>query len=77
MKTNCRIKPYTVNGDVYDAFDLLKDKKGSNTLVELSGSVKMKERLTLPEDLEKKFKGAELKEYNERFQKYKQRKGIK
>ncbi|REA59663.1 metallophosphoesterase [Dyadobacter luteus] len=70
-------KAYTVNGDVYDAFDLLKDKKGSNTLVELFGSVKMKERLTLPEDLEKKFKGAELKEYNERFQKYKQRKGIK
>lgn len=70
-------KAYTVNGDTYDAFDLLKDKKGQNTLVELSGSLKTEERLSLPEDLQKKFKEADLKEYNERFQRYKQRKAGK
>ncbi len=68
---------YTVNGDTYDAFDLLKDKNGQNTLVELSGSLKMEERLTLPEDLQKRFKDADLKEYTERFQNYKKRKAVK
>ena len=70
-------KAYTVNGDIYDAFDLLKDKNGQNSLVELSGSLKMQERLDLPAELQKRFKEAELKEYNERFQKYKQRKALK
>ena len=70
-------KAYTVNGDTYDAFDLVKDQKGQNTLVELSGSLKMQERLNLPEDLQKRFKEADLKEYNERFLKYKQRKSNK
>lgn len=70
-------KAYTVNGDVYDAFDLLKDKNGQNSLVELSGSLKMQERLDLPEELQKRFQEAELKEYNERFQKYRQRKALK
>ncbi len=70
-------KAYTVNGDTYDAFDLLKDAKGKNTLVELAPSLKMQERLDLPEDLQKRFKEADLKEYNERFLKYKQRKAVK
>ena len=70
-------KAYTVNGDTYDAFDLLKDKKGRNTLVELSGGLKMQERLNLPYNLQKSFKDADLMEYNDRFQKYKNRKGIK
>lgn len=70
-------KAFTVNGDTYDAFDLLKDKNGGNTLTELSGSLKMKERLDLPEELQKRFKESELNEYNERFQKYKQRKNLK
>jgi len=70
-------KAYTVNGEIYDAFDLVKDKSGQNSLVELSGSLKMQERLDLPDELQKRFKEAELKEYNERFQKYKQRKAIK
>ncbi len=70
-------KAYTVNGDTYDAFHLLKDKKGKNTLVELSGGLKMQERLNLPYNLQKSFKDADLMEYNDRFQKYKNRKGIK
>jgi 3',5'-cyclic AMP phosphodiesterase CpdA len=70
-------KAHTVNGDTYDAFDLLKDPKGENTLVELSGSLKMQERLELPEDLLRRFKDADLKEYNERFQRYKEGKAVK
>ena len=70
-------KAYTVNGEIYDAFDLVKDKNGQNSLVELSGSLKMQERLDLPDELQKRFKEAELKEYNERFRKYKQRKSMK
>ncbi|NIJ53363.1 purple acid phosphatase family protein [Dyadobacter arcticus] len=70
-------KAFTVNGDLYDAFDLAKDKNGSNTLVELSDKLEMQERLKLPERYEKSFKEAELKEYNERYQEYKKRKGIK
>ncbi|WAC12249.1 purple acid phosphatase family protein [Dyadobacter pollutisoli] len=70
-------KAFTVNGDLYDAFDLNKDKAGSNTLVELSTALKMQERLELPERYQKSFKEAELKEYNERYQEYKKRKGIK
>ena len=70
-------KAYTVNGDIYDAFDLEKDKKGQNTLVELSNSLQMKERLDLPERYQKSFKQEELKEYNDRYQQYKKRKGLK
>lgn len=70
-------KAYTVNGDLYDSFDLEKDKQGQNTLVELSNSLKMQERLDLPERYQKSFKKEELKEYNERYQEYKKRKGLK
>nr|WP_295931089.1 metallophosphoesterase family protein [uncultured Dyadobacter sp.] len=70
-------KAFTVNGDLYDAFDLSKDKNGVNTLVELSNTLKMKERLDLPEHYMKTFKDEELKEYNQRYQEYKKRKGIK
>ncbi|MET7256633.1 purple acid phosphatase family protein [Dyadobacter fermentans] len=70
-------KAFTVNGDLYDAFDLNKDKNGVNTLVELSNTLKMQERLDLPEHYMKTFKEEELKEYNQRYQEYKKRKGIK
>jgi len=67
-------KAYTVNGDLYDSFDLKKDSKGENTLVELSNSLQMQERLELPERLQKSFNEKELKEYNQRFLDYKARK---
>jgi hypothetical protein len=70
-------KAFTVNGDLYDAFDLNKDKNGVNTLVELSNTLKMKERLDLPANYLKSFKDEELKEYNQRYQEYKKRKGVK
>lgn len=68
---------YTVTGELYDAFDLNKNKKGVNQLIELSGTLKTKERIELPERLLKSLKEEDLKQYNERFQQYKKRKGIK
>ena len=70
-------KAFTVNGDLYDAFDLNKDKNGVNTLLELSNTLKMQERLDLPASYLKSFKEEELKDYNQRYQEYKKRKGIK
>ena len=67
-------KAYTVNGDVYDSFELLKDSKGKNALKDLSNSLKMQERLDLPTYMQKTIKEADLKEYNERFKNYKARK---
>jgi hypothetical protein len=69
-------KAFTVNGDLYDAFELNKDNAGKNTLVELEGTLQMKERLELPERYLKTFKEADLKKYNERYQEYKKRKGL-
>ena len=46
-------------------------------MVELSSTLQIKERLDLPEHYQKSFKKEELKEYNERFQEYKKRKGLK
>ena len=67
-------KAYTVNGDLYDSFDLQKDEKGENTLLEYSSSLQMQERLGLPERLQKRFNQREMKEYNQRFLDYKARK---
>ncbi|WP_159467247.1 metallophosphoesterase family protein [Dyadobacter sp. 3J3] len=70
-------KAFTVSGDLYDSFNLEKDKKGQNTLVELSTTLKMQERLELPDNLKKSFKAEQLEEYNKRFKEYKARKNLK
>ncbi|PWJ59321.1 calcineurin-like phosphoesterase family protein [Dyadobacter jejuensis] len=70
-------KAFTVTGELYDNFELTKDKKGVNTLIEKEHTLQMKERLELPARLQKQFKDAELQEYNERFKAYKKRKGLK
>ena len=67
-------KAYTVNGDLYDSFELQKDEKGQNTLVEQSNILQIQERLELPERLQKRFNKKEMKEYNQRFLDYKARK---
>lgn len=67
---------YTVSGALYDAFDLNKNKKGINQLVDLSSRIKAPERAEIPERMKKGLKEEQLKEYNERFKAYKKRKGI-
>lgn len=67
-------KAYTVDNDLYDSFDLQKNEKGENTLIEYANALKMQERLDLPERLKKRFNQKEMKEYNQRFLDYKARK---
>lgn len=67
---------YTVTGEKYDTFDLLKNGKGQNTLVDQS-PVLAPERLELPAEYQKKYKPQEMDEYRNRFQEYKARKQVK
>lgn len=67
---------YTVTGEKYDSFTLLKDQKGQNTLVD-QAPVLAPERLDLPTEFQKRYKPAEMNEYRNRFQEYKARKAAK
>jgi hypothetical protein len=67
---------FTVTGDLYDAFELNKNKNGENKLVDLAGNIKTPERAEIPERMKKGMKEEQLKQYNERFKAYKKRKGI-
>lgn len=64
---------YTVTGEKYDSFDLIKNSKGQNTLVDQAPAL-APERLDLPVDYQKRYKSEQLDEYNKRFQEYKARK---
>ena len=65
---------FTVTGQRYDAFELLKNNKGRNTLVDQAPAL-LPERLDLPADAQRTLKPAQLQEYRNRFQEYKARKG--
>ncbi|MBN8826675.1 MULTISPECIES: metallophosphoesterase family protein [unclassified Spirosoma] len=67
---------YTVTGEKYDSFDLLKDNKGKNTLVD-QAPVLSPERLELPAEYQKRYTPAQMDEYRNRFQEYKARKQAK
>lgn len=67
---------FTVNGDLYDAFDLNKNKKGVNKLVDLSKEIKIPERVEIPERMLKNLNTEQLREYNDRYKAYKKRKGL-
>ncbi|WP_080055489.1 purple acid phosphatase family protein [Spirosoma aerolatum] len=67
---------YTVTGEKYDSFDLLKDSKGTNTLVD-QAPLLSPERLELPAEYQKRYTPAQMDEYRNRFQEYKARKQAK
>jgi hypothetical protein len=67
---------YTVTGEKYDSFELIKSNKGQNTLVD-QAPVLAPERLELPAEYQKRFKPQEMDEYRNRFQEYKARKQAK
>ncbi|MBD2699189.1 metallophosphoesterase family protein [Spirosoma sp. BT702] len=67
---------YTVTGEKYDSFELTKNGKGQNTLVDQSPAL-APERLELPAEYQKRYKPEEMEQYRNRFQDYKARKGIK
>jgi len=64
---------YTVTGELYDTFTIVRNSKGQNTLNDQS-PVLPPERLELPVDYQKKYKPEQLDEYRNRFQEYKARK---
>ncbi len=66
-------KAYTVTGELYDAFELLKSPSGKNTLTDKTSSL-LPEKLDLPESYQKRYTPEQLDEYNRRFKAYKARK---
>ncbi|WP_273209071.1 purple acid phosphatase family protein [Runella zeae] len=67
---------YTVTGELYDAFQLVKNPKGKNTLVDQSPTLKP-ELLELPAQYRTRFTPKEKEEYENRFQEYKKKKQLK
>lgn len=67
---------YTVTGEKYDSFELLKNGKGVNTLTD-QAPVLPSERLELPAEYRKKYTPEQMNEYQNRFQQYKARKEAK
>ncbi|MEZ4902546.1 MAG: metallophosphoesterase family protein [Spirosomataceae bacterium] len=66
-------KSYTVTGELYDVFELNKDVKGKNRLIDQAPTL-APEKLALPEALQKRFKPEEIEAYENRFKEYKARK---
>ena len=66
-------RSYTVTGQLYDSFDLTKNAKGQNTLVDQAPAL-APERLELPAEYKKRFNEQQMEEYNRRFKEYKARK---
>lgn len=64
---------YTVTGELYDEFELLKDKKGRNKLIDKAPLLPA-DKLELPEGYKARYTPQQLEEYNNRFQNYKKRK---
>ncbi|HLL97332.1 MAG TPA: metallophosphoesterase family protein [Spirosoma sp.] len=64
---------YTVTGEPYDSFEIVKNGKGLNTLND-QAPVLSSERLELPVEYQKRYKPEQLEEYRNRFKEYKARK---
>ncbi|GAB3022924.1 purple acid phosphatase family protein [Spirosoma pulveris] len=67
---------YTVTGEKYDSFELIKNSKGQTTLADQAPAL-APERLDLPAEYQKRYKPDQLEEYNNRFKAYKARKQAK
>jgi 3',5'-cyclic AMP phosphodiesterase CpdA len=60
-------KAYTVDGELYDAFKLVKKKSGRNNVVESNEVNNIKQRSDIPEGAQKKYTEDELKKYKKQF----------
>ena len=67
-----RFEAYMVNGQLYDAFELRKEKNGRNLFFDLAPE-DVPERLELPRRYQERLNEEQLKDYQTRFQKYKAR----
>ena len=67
---------YTVTGQKYDSFTLLKGKNRKNTLTD-QAPLLAPERLDLPAEFLKRYKPEQMEEYKTRYQEYRARKEAK
>ncbi|MEM1326452.1 MAG: metallophosphoesterase family protein [Bacteroidota bacterium] len=68
-----KYEAYTVTGELYDAFELKKQKTGRNLFVDLADEA-IEERLDLPERAKKQYTEENMMEYEGRIKAYKKRK---
>ena len=67
---------YTVTGEKYDSFALVKGSNRQNTLTD-QAPLLAPERLGLPAEFQKRYKPEQMEEYKTRYQEYKARKQAK
>ena len=60
---------YTVTGELYDAFRLVKDQNGMNTFLESGKIDVIDQRTEIPENAKRRYSEEDLKKYNERYSK--------
>ncbi|MCB0629698.1 MAG: metallophosphoesterase family protein [Lewinella sp.] len=70
-----RYEAYSVDDQLYDAFELKKDADGDNLFYDLAPK-NVEERLELPPNYLKRLSEAELEAYRSRFETYKARKAL-
>ncbi|MEM9859709.1 MAG: metallophosphoesterase family protein [Bacteroidota bacterium] len=68
-----RYEAYTVTGELYDAFELEKQKNGRNLFVDLAPK-EVEERLEIPERMKREFTEEDIIRYEGRLKAYKERK---
>lgn len=68
-----KYQSYAVTGEKYDAFELIKNAKGKNRLVDHDPELPA-ERLEMPAEYQKRHTPQQKEEYRNRFQEYKARK---
>ncbi len=59
---------YTVSGDLYDEFRIVKNKKGKNRFKESKEIGEIEQRTEIPEGAKEKYTNDELQKYQEEFQ---------
>ena len=62
-------KSFSVDGKLYDEFQIIKDKKGKNHVLEADEVARIKERTEIPEGAVKKYSEEELRQYQQKFNK--------
>jgi hypothetical protein len=68
-----RVEAYTVTGELYDAFDIKKNRRGQKTLIDWAPGL-MKERTELPYSYQGRLTPEQQKEFDEKREKYFKRK---
>ncbi len=59
---------FTVAGDLYDEFQIVKNKKGENRFIESKKIGQIKQRTEIPSGAREKYNEEELKKYQQKFQ---------